>query len=90
MHDLSPGRAHGRNGRHRGVSREFDRLEGRLNEQLVGRLQQERDPEKRTLIFAFSQQLAALKEVVDGFLRDVFQPSRYEEHLLVRGVYFTS
>ncbi|WP_089726258.1 type VI secretion system membrane subunit TssM [Candidatus Thiosymbion oneisti] len=71
-------------------SREFDRLEGRLNEQLLGRLQQERDLKKRALIFAFSQQLAALKEVVDGFLRDVFQPSRYEEHPLVRGVYFTS
>jgi len=27
---------------------------------------------------------------VNGFLRDVFQPSRYEEHPLVRDVYFTS
>jgi len=71
-------------------SREFDRLEGRLNAQLLGRLQQERELQKRALIFAFSQQLAALKDVVNGFLRDVFQPSRYEEHPLVRGVYFTS
>ena len=34
-------------------SREFDRLEKRLNEQLLGRLQQERDLQKRALIFAF-------------------------------------
>ncbi len=71
-------------------SREFDRLEGRLNEQLLGRLQQERNLQKRALMSAFPQQLAALKEVASGFLRDVFQPSRYEEHPLVRGVYFTS
>jgi len=73
-----------------GFSRELDRLEERLNEQQLERLQQERDPRKRALIFAFPQQLAALREVADGFLRDVFQPSRYEEHPLVRGVYFTS
>lgn len=71
-------------------SHEFDRLEGRLNELLLGRLQPERELQKRALIFAFSQQLAVLKEAVNGFLRDVFQPSRYEEHPLVRGVYFTN
>ncbi|MCB2261653.1 MAG: type VI secretion system membrane subunit TssM [Candidatus Thiosymbion ectosymbiont of Robbea hypermnestra] len=71
-------------------SREFDRLEGRLNEQLTGRLQQERDPQKRAQLFAFPQQFAAIKEAAEPFLRNVFQPSRYEEHPLVRGVYFTS
>lgn len=71
-------------------SREFDRLEKRLNEQLLGRLQQERDLQKRALIFAFPRQLASLKQVADGFLKDVFQPSRFEEHPLVRGAYFTS
>jgi type VI secretion system protein ImpL len=73
-----------------GFSRELERLEGRINEQLLGRLQRERDPQKRALMFAFPQQLASLREAADGFLRDVFQPSRYEEHPLVRGVYFTS
>ncbi|MEA3275769.1 MAG: type VI secretion system membrane subunit TssM, partial [Pseudomonadota bacterium] len=71
-------------------SREFDRLEQRLNEHLLARLQQERDPHKRGLIFAFPQQYGSLKTTAARFLHDVFQPSRFEENPLVRGVYFTS
>jgi type VI secretion system protein ImpL len=69
---------------------EFDALVGRLNERLFERLQQETDIERRALIFGFPQQLASLKEVSDGFLREVFQPNRYEERPRLRGVYFTS
>src|SRR6185312_3868165 len=69
---------------------EFDALVGRLNERLFERLQQETDIERRALIFGFPQQLASLKEVSDSFLREVFQPNRYEERPRLRGVYFTS
>jgi len=71
-------------------SAEFDLLEHRVNDRLLARLQQERDPHKRILMFAFPQQFRSLKEMAQRFLNDVFQPSRYEQNPLVRGVYFTS
>jgi type VI secretion system protein ImpL len=71
-------------------SQELERLGQRLNQRLLDRLQQERDLHKRGLILAFPRQFAALKEAAAGFLNGVFQQSRFEEHTLVRGVYFTS
>lgn len=70
--------------------RELDLLEERTNERLLARLQQERDQKKRALIFAFPQQFLSLRDTAYRFLQDAFQPSRYEENPLVRGVYFTS
>jgi type VI secretion system protein ImpL len=69
---------------------EFDLLEGQINARLLARLQQERDPHKRAHIFAFPQQFQSFKETAQRFLRDVFEPTRFEENPLVRGVYFTS
>lgn len=69
---------------------EFDALVGRLDARLFERLQQETDIERRALIFGFPQQLASLKEVTHGFLKEIFQPNRYEERARLRGVYFTS
>ncbi len=73
-----------------GFGPELDLLERRLNERLVDRMQQERDPLKRAAIYGLPQQWAALKDVLAEFLGAVFQPSRFEERPLVRGVYFTS
>ncbi|WAF83435.1 type VI secretion system membrane subunit TssM [Metapseudomonas otitidis] len=69
---------------------EFALLEQRLNERLVERLQQERDPARRDLIYGFPQQFAALRDALSGFLDGVFKPNPYEERPLLRGVYFTS
>jgi type VI secretion system protein ImpL len=69
---------------------EFELLEQRLNDRLVERLQEERDPQRRDLIYTFPQQFASLRPVAEKFLRDVFRPSRYEERVLLRGAYFTS
>ncbi|AZC25249.1 MULTISPECIES: type VI secretion system membrane subunit TssM [Pseudomonas] len=69
---------------------ELAALEQRLNERLVERLQQERDPARRDLIYGFAQQFAALKESLQGFLEGVFKPNAFEERVLLRGVYFTS
>nr|WP_279653160.1 type VI secretion system membrane subunit TssM [Pseudomonas morbosilactucae] len=69
---------------------EFAGLEQRLNERLVERLQQERDPVRRDLIYGFPQQFAALKESLQHFLDGVFKPNAFEERVLLRGVYFTS
>ncbi len=69
---------------------EFSLLEQKLQSHLAEHLQRERDPQRRTLIYAFPQQFAQMKDVLDGFLKEVFDPSRYNERCLLRGVYFTS
>ncbi|WP_437882111.1 type VI secretion system membrane subunit TssM [Pseudomonas sp. LRF_L74] len=69
---------------------EFNALEQRLNDRLVERLQQERDPSRRDLIYGFPQQFAALKDSLSSFLNGVFKPNPYEERVLLRGVYLTS
>jgi type VI secretion system protein ImpL len=69
---------------------EFDALVGRLDGRLAERLQQEGDIQRRALIFGFPQQVASLKDVTDSFLREVFEPNRYQQPARLRGVYFTS
>lgn len=69
---------------------EFGLLEQRLNQRLVERLQQERDPARRDLVYGFVQQFAALRGNLQGFLESVFKPNAFEERALLRGVYFTS
>lgn len=69
---------------------EFESLETRLNERLIERLQQERDPARRDLVYGFPQQFAAVKDVVGGFLDGVFRPNPFEQRVLLRGVYLTS
>ena len=69
---------------------EFDALIGRLNDRAIERLQQEADIQRRALIFGFPQQIATLKELTDGFLREIFEPNRYQKPARLRGVYFTS
>ncbi|WP_342654188.1 type VI secretion system membrane subunit TssM [Pseudomonas sp. F3-2] len=70
--------------------REFTLIEQRLNARLVERLQQERDPARRDLIYGFPQQFGALKDTLQSFLEDVFKPNAFEDRSLLRGVYFTS
>jgi type VI secretion system protein ImpL len=69
---------------------EFTALEARLTERLVERLQQERDPNRRDLIYGFIQQFAALRYNLSSFIEGVFKPNPYEERALLRGLYFTS
>ncbi|PTR08988.1 type VI secretion system protein ImpL [Nitrosospira sp. Nsp5] len=71
-------------------STEFSALEQRLNDRLIDRLQQERDAQKRALLYAFPQQFSSLKEVLGDFLNQIFSPSRFEQQPLLRGFYFTS
>ncbi|WP_338763069.1 type VI secretion system membrane subunit TssM [Massilia sp. METH4] len=69
---------------------EFDLLEQRLQSRVLARMQQERDPERRALVYRFPQQFAAIRDVLDTFLKEVFEPNRYEQQALLRGVYFSS
>ncbi len=69
---------------------EFDAHLHRLRDRLLTRMEQERDPARRALIFGFPRQVALLRDVLDEFLTGCFRPSQYEAPLLLRGVYFTS
>src|SRR6185295_3849636 len=68
----------------------LDALEKRLNARLLLRLEQERDPQRRALIYSFPQEFSAAKSIATNLLSDVFQASRFEERAMLRGVYFTS
>jgi len=69
---------------------EFDALVQRLNQQLFGRVEQERDNRRRTAIFAFPQQVAGLRNLIGQFVTEVFAATRFDGRLMLRGVYFTS
>jgi type VI secretion system protein ImpL len=69
---------------------EFDALQTQLQARLFERMQQERDIQRRALMYNFPQQFAAIGDVLESFLTDVFEATSYEEAALVRGVYFTS
>lgn len=72
------------------VPAEFDALTRRLTEELSDRLQEEPDPVSRIAIFGFPEQFAMLKDKVYGFLREIFEPSRYQVNANLRGFYFSS
>ena len=69
---------------------ELDALMERLNARVVDRLQAEPDVVRRTRIFAFPQQMAALREPLSEFVADVFASTRFDRQVRLRGVYFTS
>ncbi len=69
---------------------EFGILQNQLETRLVQRLQDERDVNRRELIYNFPSQLSAARESIEEFLQRVFKPSRYTSKQMLRGVYFTS
>lgn len=71
-------------------NKEYDLLVQRLNDRLQWRLNQERDIQRRGLIYGFPQQIAALKSTTRQFISEIFRPTRYEQQAFIRGVYFTS
>ena len=69
---------------------EFDALMGRLNDRVFGRLEEERGPRRRASIFAFPQQMAALRDPLTQFVSDIFSSTQFSQQILLRGVYLTS
>jgi type VI secretion system protein ImpL len=69
---------------------EFDDLMERLNQRVMGRVEDDRDVRRRTRVFAFPQQMAALRDPLTSYINDVFSASRFERQILLRGVYLTS
>jgi len=71
-------------------SEEYDNLINRMFDRVLGRVQQERDINRRTKITQFPQALAGLKNSIEDFLRQTFSSSRYHDKPYLRGVYFSS
>src|SRR5262245_12509998 len=69
---------------------EFDALMTRLNSKLFLRLEEDRDVRRRTAVFAFPQQMAALRDYLAQFVNEVLETSRVNQQVLLRGVYLTS
>lgn len=70
--------------------REFPILTARINDLLFRRLHEERDSERRALMYAFPQELAAVEPLITEFLETAFADSKLQAPTLVRGVFFIS
>lgn len=69
---------------------QFGALLERSNAQLLERMTQETDHQRRSLIASFPSQIASVRKVAHDFMAEVFQDSRFENRHLLRGVYLTS
>ena len=69
---------------------EFDAVVARLNQRVFARVEDERDARRRTRLFAFPQQIAALRGALTQFVSEVCSSTRLDRQILLRGVYFTS
>ncbi len=69
---------------------EFAGLLAQLNAQLLEKMQNETDHQRRSLIAGFPGQVASLRRVARDFLTETFQDNRYEARHQLRGVYLTS
>ena len=65
-------------------------LQKRIEDALPDLLQAEPDVQRRALIYAFTQQFAGLRDVLERFLQTLFAESKFASPPLFRGVYFTS
>ena len=69
---------------------EFGALERRLYGEMLDRLQEERDLQRRAAIYRFPQQFRALEPLIEQFLDSAFLGVQGASEPLLRGVYFTS
>lgn len=72
------------------VHKEFEELMRRLNSQVVMRMHQERDSQRRGRILDFPLQLGQLGERLGLFIELAFSGNRYQRASQLRGFYLTS
>ncbi|MET0389878.1 MAG: type VI secretion system membrane subunit TssM [Polyangiales bacterium] len=68
----------------------FDELANVLEHRSLARMADDRNIERRALIYAFPQQFLALRRNLQRFIEVMFERSVYEAAPSLRGVYFTS
>ncbi len=69
---------------------EFDLLVQRLDQGMLARIHQERDPEKRALIQNFPIQVGNLKSNISAFINEVFSANNFQDQARLRGIYLSS
>ena len=69
---------------------EFGLLMQRIDAAVPELMLNKRDLQSRALTYAFPQQFAGLKDLLEQFLAPLFTPSKFRDPPLMRGVYFTS
>jgi type VI secretion system protein ImpL len=69
---------------------EFAALEERLGAEMLGRLHEEKDLQRRAAIYRFPQQFHAMGPLLAEYLVQSFSTNVDGKPLLLRGVYFTS
>lgn len=72
------------------VRAEFEALLGRLNSQVITRMHQERDSQRRGRILDFAHQLGSIGERLCVFVEAAFSGNRYQRASSLRGFYLTS
>ncbi|MEE2730532.1 MAG: type VI secretion system membrane subunit TssM [Pseudomonadota bacterium] len=75
---------------HQLFDEEFDLLAKRLHDGVLGKFHFERDFRRRADILAFPARFEQLKSLFSEFVGRTFSESRFHDHYLLRGVYFTS
>jgi len=71
-------------------ARDFTVLESRLGAEMLARLHEERDLQRRASIYRFPQQFHAMGPLVGEFLAQAFGTQVNHKPLQLRGVYYTS
>ncbi|EDP65180.1 hypothetical protein BAL199_01499 [alpha proteobacterium BAL199] len=69
---------------------QIDGLLERLSSHVPRRLNEERSDDRRRQIYAFPEQVAGIRPLLENFIEEVFRPNRYSMQPLFRGMYFTS
>ncbi|MBF8767753.1 type VI secretion system membrane subunit TssM [Pseudomonas sp. xss_4] len=72
------------------LSTSYDAFVSRLNEQVFDALGEPTSQEQREGLFSLVRQLAGMRPVLLGFLREILGSDRFTTPALVRGVYFSS
>src|SRR6185436_9573054 len=71
-------------------ARDFAVLEDRLGAEMLARLHEERDLQRRASIYRFPQQFHAMGPLVGEFIAQAFGTQVNHKPLQLRGVYYTS
>ncbi|KRR19673.1 hypothetical protein CQ13_33490 [Bradyrhizobium retamae] len=72
------------------VTLEIQELAERLESKLAFRMHDERNPNRRAMMYLFPKELWSIRTAVAGFVSEVFRPSRFEVRPMLRGIYLTS
>lgn len=72
------------------LRQEFEELVRRINDQVISKIQNERDIKRRGEIIRFPLQLAAIVESLSVFVEIAFGRNRYHLPTRLRGIYLTS